>query len=313
MTNNDYAAKRAAELIEISKRLKDDETIKRELNRIHNRARREIQREIQADITGFAVRGQLSMVEAQKLISKTDVQAFSAQAKRYVNQAERIRRSGRAVKYSDFTPEANASLRAYNVTMRTNRQQLLEARVNLITADLSNQEQLVIQASMEGAYVREYTRQAGILNISVPSERSLQRRARAAALSDVSGIKFSDRIWRDQKRLTQNINNAIEDILIRGVSPLEAIPELNRLVREEVGNKAYKSRRIAVTETARAQSISQTEAFVDNGIEQYIWIAEPDACPICAELDGKVFPVGRGTMPPDPHPNCRCSTAAYVE
>ena len=45
------------------------------------------------------------------------------------------------------------------------------------------------------------------------------------------------------------------------------------------------------------------------------WILTPDErlCPICSELDGATAPIG-GTFPggysapPDPHPNCRCST-----
>jgi SPP1 gp7 family putative phage head morphogenesis protein len=127
------------------------------------------------------------------------------------------------------------------------------------------------------------------------------------------GATFSDRIWANQAELRDGINRTLERTIIRGENPRKAARELRGLVSDEFGKKKYAADRIAITESARVQSAVQEQSFKDAEIEQYTWISEPDACPVCAELDAKVFVLGKGPMPPEPHPNCRCSTAAYVE
>ena len=83
---------------------------------------------------------------------------------------------------------------------------------------------------------------------------------------------------------------------------------------------------IAVTETARAQSAATADIYGQNGVEQYEWLAEDNAC-----TDGKttigcrsLADNGPYDMPPDPsgdneeqpsqpwHPNCRCTYLPVV-
>ena len=73
--------------------------------------------------------------------------------------------------------------------------------------------------------------------------------------------------------------------------------------------------RILVTEVARGQSIAAIESFKEADIDKYIWISEPSACDVCAELNDKVFTLGAANniMPPETHPFCRCAISAYVE
>ena len=295
-----YAEIRRQELKHIEDSLKDDRKMKRAIGAIYRESAEDIQRHIDADIQRFATREGVSMVEARKIISKTDVEAFQSKARRYVKE-------------KNFTPQANKELRAYNVTMRTNRLELLQARINLDTIALALEEERLTDRYIRSVAMSEYERQAGILNMSIPSQTQLNRLARSVALSDVSGATFSDRIWANQHELRETINQTIERALIRGEHPRNSAASIKRLIRDEYGMKKRAADRILVTETARAQSIAMAEAFIDAGIEEYIWIAEPDACPECSELDGQVFKLGDGPMPPEPHPNCRCSTAGHYE
>ena len=295
-----YAEIRRQELKHIEDSLKDDRKMKRAIGAIYRESAEDIQRHIDADIQRFATREGVSMVEARKIISKTDVEAFQSKARRYVKE-------------KNFTPTANAELRKFNVTMRTNRLELLQARINLDTIALALEEERLTDRYIRSVAMSEYERQAGILNMSIPSQTQLNRLARSVALSDVSGATFSDRIWANQHELRETINQTIERALIRGEHPRNSAASIKRLIRDEYGMKKRAADRILVTETARAQSIAMAEAFIDAGIEEYIWIAEPDACPECSELDGQVFKLGDGPMPPEPHPNCRCSTAGHYE
>ena len=70
------------------------------------------------------------------------------------------------------------------------------------------------------------------------------------------------------------------------------------------------------TELARVQTEAQKQSYERNGYDQYEFIAEPTACPICQALDGKVFDVKKmlpGENASPIHPHCHCSTAAYMD
>jgi SPP1 gp7 family putative phage head morphogenesis protein len=280
--------------------MKSDAAYKGHLTRLYNRVEKDIAKDITADLEGFAYRDGLSMTEARKIASKTDVQAFQDTAKRYVETR-------------DFSDRANRELRRYNVTMRSNRLELLEAKVNLLSVDMANEEEGLLQRHLAKEALKEYERQAGILGITVPSDRQLERMFNSVLTAQFEGATFSDRIWLNQAELRDGINRTLERTIIRGENPRVAARELRELVRDEFGKKKYAADRIAITESARVQSAVMEQAFKDAGIDQYIWITEPDGCPDCQELDAKVFDIGKGPMPPEPHPNCRCSTAAYVE
>ena len=273
-----YAEIRRQELKHIEESLKDDRKMKRAIGGIYRDSAEDIQRHIDADIQRFAAREGVSMVEARKIISKTDVEAFQSKARRYVKE-------------KNFTPAANAELRKFNVTMRTSRLELLQARINLETISLALEEERLTEAYITKSAMDELKRQSGILDMSTPSQTQLKRLAKSVVLSDVSGATFSDRIWANQHELRNNINQAIERALIQGQHPRNAAASIKRLVRDEYGMKKRAADRIAITETSRAQIIAQRESYKDAQVNDYIYLAEPSACDECSKLNDKVFKV----------------------
>ena len=295
-----YAEIRRQELKHIEQSLKDDRKMKREMARVYRNSAEDIQRHIDADIMRFAAKENVSMAEAKKIISKTDVEKFQSTAKRYVEEGK-------------FGPKPNKELRRFNVTMRTNRLELLQARINVDTIMLAWEEEQLTAKYITEEVIKERIRQSGILGMTVPSSSQLETLARSVLLSDVSGATFSDRIWANQNELRSNINQAIERALIRGEHPRNAAASIKRLVRDEYGMKKRAADRIAITEVARAQTIAGVEAFKAAEVDKMMWIAEPDACPICSDKDGKVFDIDTSGLTIPAHPFCRCSYAGYVE
>src|SRR5699024_6243249 len=159
-----------------------------ELAKIYNSSLEDIQRHIDADIQRFAHKEGVSMAEAKRIISKTDVEAFQSTAKRYVEE-------------KNFTPKANKELRRYNITMRSNRLELMQARINLgiIALDLEAEQRTRQHIAHE--MIAEYARQAGILPMPAPAHAQLNTLATAVVLSDVTGATFSVRIWANQAEL----------------------------------------------------------------------------------------------------------------
>ena len=298
-----YSEIRRQELKHIEQSLKDDRKMKREMAKVYNCSLEDIQRHIDADIMRFAAKENVSMAEAKRIISKTDVEAFQSTAKRYVEE-------------KDFSPTANKQLRRFNVTMRTSRLELLQARINLDTVMLAWEEEQLTAKYIAEEVIKEHIRQAGILGMTVPSRSQLETLAKSVLLSDVSGATFSDRIWANQNELRNNINQTIERALIRGEHPRNAAASIKRLVRDEYGKANRAADRILVTETSRGQIIAQRESYKAAGIDQYVYLAEPSACDVCSELDDKVFKVKDmviGVNASPMHPWCKCSTSAYYD
>ena len=70
------------------------------------------------------------------------------------------------------------------------------------------------------------------------------------------------------------------------------------------------------TEMARVQIAAQEESYKANGYDQYVFLAIGTACPDCLAINGQHFYVAdmqAGENAPPMHPNCRCSTAAWMD
>ena len=301
-TNEVYWKLRDDELKNIVKEITYDEAYKKKLADLYKLAMDDIQKDIDADLMRYATKENLSLAEVKKKISKLDVETFAAKAEKYV-------------KSKDFSETANQELRAYNITMRTNRLELLQANIRLNTIGLANEEQRMLEEQLMETAMREYARQAGILGDSVPSQKQLANIAKNIVNAEFRNVEFSSRIWQNQKELQEGLENVIRRTLINGENPRVGARKLRELVNKEFKLKKYAADRIAITETARVQGSAAKKSFEDYGFDEYMWISEPSACDVCKPLDGKVFKLKDmgGSAPSIPrHPFCRCALTAYL-
>lgn len=304
---SDYWIGRNEESERIKAQFNSDAQYNHELARIYNRAQREIDKEIQSELMSFATREQVSMAEAQRRVDKMDVEAFKEKAKRYVEE-------------KNFSPRANEELRSYNVRMRMSRLELLKHDIHLETVALADEENKLLTARLSEEAQAEFERQAGILGESLPD--NLDRIVKQIVVADFQGTDFSERIWRDQKQLRNALSNTLDDVLIRGQHPREASKQLRELVSESFygkrgnGGAKYVAERLAITESARIQSGIQKASYEEYDIQQYEYLAEPDACDVCGALDGSIFSVSvmqPGINASPMHSHCRCSSSGVVD
>lgn len=291
-TNEVYWKLRDDELKNIVKEIKDDEAYKKKLTTLYNTAMTDIQKDIDADILRYANKENLSLAEAKKKISKFDVESFASKAEKYVKE-------------KDFSELATQELRAYNITMRTNRLELLQAEIGLNTISLANEEEKMLTARLTETAINEYVRQAGILGESVPDRKTLARIAKSIVDAEFRNVEFSNNIWQNQKELQEGLENVIRRTLINGENPRVGARKLRALVEKEFKLKKYAADRIAITETGRVQIEVQKTSYNDYGYDEYVFISEPSACKVCLPLDGKTFNVKDmmpGTNAPMMHP-----------
>ena len=285
---------RDRELEHIQQQIRDDESLSRRLRQKYMDAMNEIQKEIEAFYGRYASREGVSMDEARKRIGKLDMEQYERKAKRYVRER-------------NFTDRANEEMRLYNASMRINRLQLLRLNIELELLSLISDEERFMMEELTKQARAEYERQAGILGETInANEKDLA----AIVNSSFLNATWSDRLWSDQTALRAELDKLLHRGIVQGLNPRELARELRKVFNTSV----YNSERLLRTELGRVQIDVQKDSYEKTGFEQYEYIAEPTACDICSELDGKIFDV-RDMQPGVNilmHPNCRCSSAAYM-
>lgn len=302
---NAYWQKRAED--SIKKGIKQDKDYEKALVKLYRSTMQAMQRDIDAWVGAYAMGEKITYQEAQQRISRMDVQAFNSKAARYV--ADR-----------DFGSRANEELKLYNLTMKVSRAELLRRDLALELIALANEEEAMLRKRLQEDYTEELKRQAGILGMSRQDAESLARRADGVINGNYHAATFSDRIWSNQRDLQFNLSRGLNRSIIQGQNPKVWARDLKRTVRHEMltrGESAtHVANRLAITESARVQTEVATAAYDKMGITQYMWIAEPTACPLCMPHNGEVYDLkdAGDSAPMVPlHPFCRCSMAAYVE
>lgn len=296
MSSNRYWEERIREEMKIKQ--KDDTQVGEDLKRLYRHHMNEIEKEIDHFIMKYGADGQVSPAQARKLVDEMDVVSFSEKAKRYVEE-------------KNFSPEANAELKLYNLKMKVSRAEMLKQHLDLELLALTEGETQYAEKWLNRQFYKEMELQAGILGESLPSPKTIGHMAKVIVNTPYQNAVWSERIWKRQDILRREVSKTVGLTLMRGRNSTTMIPEIRKMF--EVNS--YQAKRLLVTETARMQTEVQKEMYTANDIEEYIFMAEPSACKICSALDGKTFQVsdmtpGKNASPM--HPHCHCATAPDV-
>lgn len=274
----------------IEQMIRKDEELTRRIREKYMDAMNEIKKEIDAFYGRYASREGISMDEARKRVSALEIEQYERKARRYVRE-------------KNFSPQANEEMRLYNVTMRINRLQLLRLNIELELLALISEEERFMMEELTKQARAEYERQAGILGETInANEKNIQSIVNASFLS----ATWSDRLWSDQTALRAELDKLLHRGIVQGLNPRELARELRKVFNTSV----YNSERLLITEMARVQADTFEDSMKQAGIEEYEYVAEPTACDVCADLDGKIFKledavIGKNMFPMHPFVNAR--------
>lgn len=258
--------------------------------------------EIEARINDFYQRFAraegITMNLAEMAVSQMDVKAYNT-------------RAAQLVKDRDFSPKANQELRLYNATMRINRLEMLKSRIGLEMLDTYQQLEDEFGEAFRNRCTEEYERQAGILGQStnVMPQKDIER----ILTADFNNANWSSRLWANQGALRDRLSELLTNGIIQGRSVRALARDLQELLIAPSANNAL---RLMRTEMNRVQTETQMASYRDNGYKQYMFISTEDSrtCSQCAHLNGEIFDVDDPeALKPPQHPNCRCSTAAWMD
>lgn len=280
------------------KRLKDEQEYADEIQEIYANMMDSVEKEIESFFSRYANKENITMAEAKKRVSNIEIEAYKRKAKKYVKE-------------KNFSDEANEQMRLYNLAMKVNRLELLKANIGLELVAGHDELKSYTGDKLEGAYLEEIKRNASILGDTVIDNA---KTAKTVADSSFKNATFSERIWVNQEQLKNSLSSVLSNALIQGKNPREFIP----LIRKKFNVSRCNAERLLRTEIARVQTQAQAESYEANGIDEYEYVAcgLKDVCPLCKEMDGKVFKLKDmeiGENAPPMHPNCHCSTAPYSD
>lgn len=256
-----------------------------------NGLKRRSEDDILAFITRYSNNEGISMAQAKKRIDRFDVQEFAGRVQGLLQQG-------------NLTPKAQAELKLYNLTMRTNRLELLRMKLDLESVRTFSNVELDFRDSLFQEARMEFQRQSGILGSTVTQS---DQWIRQLANADFYGATWSNRIWGAEhaERLRAALGDAVGEIQIFGRNPRRLAPRLAR----EFNTATSNAERLLNAEAARVNTGIKKESLTQVGFDEYIYYAEPTACDICKALSGNTYKVSEmqaGVNAKPMHPFCYC-------
>lgn len=278
------------------KNKREEKKYDKEIEKIYQNMIDEINKEINGFYSRYATKEGITMAEAKKRVSDLDIEEYERKAKKYVKE-------------KNFSEQANTEMRIYNLTMKVNRLEMLKARIGLEMVSGFDELQKYFDQILTDRSLDEFERQAGILGKSVTNPK---KEAGVIVNASFKNATFSDRIWMYQGMLKSELDRLLQTGLIQGQNPRV----LARHLKERFGVSQYNAERLMRTEMARVQTESAKRSMEENEFDQYEFMAEGDACPICLAINGKHYKVKDmlpGTNAAPMHPNCRCAVTPYMD
>lgn len=259
-------------------KIKGDEKFSKAPEKEYQRTLKEIDNRINWWIGKFADDNVISVEQAKKIVAEADINELKEKAKEYV-------------KNKDLSTRANKEMRIYNLKMKIARDELLQKYIDL-------------------------ERQSGVLSENLISDKKIKTIAQQIVNDSHTIAHFSDYIWTNLKELRNDLQNGLNRSILRGQNPNVWKKDLYKHFKGRTQKAEFAARRLAVTETAIAQTKAGLISAKENGYDKVIVITELGACKDCKPHDGDIVDIDEAKMGdnvPIWHPFCRCTVAAYYE
>lgn len=262
----------------------------------------DIQDDIVRNYSRYAKGNAMTMDEAMMLADKEDVTRLTDKVEKYVNER-------------DFSPQANADLKLYNLKIRVSRLKLLELEIQLEIDRLNGKITDRAERFLQQQAMQEYKRQASILGQSLSfSEQSVSSIVNASySLSGKGSYSYSTNIWKNNEALKSKLTDTLNRVILQGKNP----NQFNKEFRDLFDVQPHQAGRLLITETSRVQGEVQSDSYKQSGIDMYDIVYERRACQTCISIARsgpyKLSKAEVGTNMYPFHPNCMCSIMPATE
>ena len=161
-----------------------------------------------------------------------------------------------------------------------------------------------------GVRAKQYARTTGskmITEITRETREAVRKIVEDAIEAGLSPQQV-ERELRQVVGLTQaqagKVSNQLTELLEAGMEEAKAFAAAERLASRAL---AYRAEMIARTEVNNALRTGIIETMSEAGVERVEWVADPEACEVCAGYNGNTYTIDEYEEIMNPHPNCECT------
>lgn len=280
-----------------------------EIQELFDRSLCELDKKIRVWYQRLADNNGVSMVEAKKLLSNKELKEFRWSLEEYIQHAKDN-------ELGQFEKELeNASARVHIGRLEALKVQVQAEMERMFGNYTDSIDQHILDLYNNEYYHTAFEIQKGI---GVGSQIQVLNKAKVKSIIRnpwaVDEQSFSDRIWKDKKRLINTVHQSLTKMCITGDSPDTAIKEIQTTMKTTKRNAS----RLVMTESAVFANKARKECMENLGVQEFEVIETLDeiTCPKCGSMDGKHFSMSEyvvGVTAPPFHPNCRGCTCPYFD
>jgi len=274
-----------------------------DLEKAFIQSKKEIQQTIDLFYLRYADENGVTYAKARKLLSKAEVGELN-----------------------DFIDKVKANMGKYNLEVenmsikaRVTRYEALEKQIDavlqqLYAVDYEYNGSLTLEQVYKDSYYRTW------YNIDQYTGFHKDFAQVSPALIDTyinypfDGANFSTRLWKQKAYLQQQLMESMTTMMIQGKHP----NTLSKEFAKKFQTKQWEAYRLLHTEASFMMSQATHDAYKEDGVEKYEYIATLDSktCEVCRPLDTKKFVVDKavvGVNMAPMHALCRCTDAPYYD
>lgn len=280
----------------------------KQLEKKYNTVAQELDRQINAWYQRIAVNNEVTITEARRLLSASELKEFKWTVEDYIKYGQQ-----NAVDQSWMKELENASAKFHINKLEALK---LECRQSVEQLFAGGQETMfdVLADTYSDTFYRScFEIQKGIgVGFDVSRLDDGQVRTLLQKPWSVDGTNFSQKLWGNKRKLINTLDQELSRMVLTGESPQKIIAN----VRKAMDTSQFAAKRLVMTEQAYFASVAQKGAFSELDVEEYEIVATLDnrTSEKCQEMDGQHFPVKDmqpGLNAPPFHVFCRSTTCPY--
>lgn len=278
------------------------------LEREFSRASQSIQADIERWYGRFADNNNITLTEAKKLLTGSQLEEFKWTVQDYIKAGESL-----DPKWLKQLENASARVHVSRLeALKFQAQQQIELLYGNHTDDL---DAFLRKIYSNGYYHTAFEIQRGMnVGWDLHSLNSKQLQTVLSRPWTTDNRTFRDRCWLDKTQLVHTVQTQLTQGIIRGDSPSVA----TKAIADQFRVSKNKAGRLVMTESAYFSAQSQKDCFRELDVKFFEIVVTLDelTCAVCGPLDGMVFPMSDyepGVTANPFHPWCRCCTAPHFD
>lgn len=268
----------------------------------YEEASKELEKQISTWYMRFAKNNNITLTEAQQVLSGKALSEFKWNVHEYIQYAE-----DNALNGMWTTQLENASAKVHITKLEA-----LKLQNQAVIEKLYGKQYVSLSSALKDIFQNSYYHSCyevqkafGVgWNIAAIDENKLKAVLSTPWTTD--GLTFSENLWKQRDKLIGQVQTTLTQGIMTGKSPDKMIAE----IQKATGNSKVNAGRLVMTESAAMSAMAQKDAFGNLGVEEFEIVETLDSktCSVCASLDGKHFPMSDyqvGVTVPPFHPWCR--------